>query len=113
MLPFLEMECATEPACTSNCIPETPGDPEAVNWGPRVSPMPLTTVYIPGPRGQYATNVDASSSGEAVRKAVAFFLDPFWKGPKPKAGTVLRVCPMGGKEIRARVPAEIVICFER
>ena len=68
--------------------------------------MPLTTVYIPGPRGQYATNVDAGSSGEAVRKAVAFFLDPFWKGPKPKAGTVLRECPMGGKEIRARVPAE-------
>jgi hypothetical protein len=69
--------------------------------------MPLTTVYIAGPRGQYATNVEAVSSHDAVRKAVAFFLDPFWKGPKPKAGTVLRLCPMGGKEILARVPAEI------
>jgi hypothetical protein len=47
--------------------------------------MPLTTVYISGPRGQYA--VDAVSSHDAVRKAVAFFHDPFWKGPKPKAGT--------------------------
>ena len=46
--------------------------------------MPLTTVYIAGPRGQYATNVDAVSSHDAVGKAVAFFLDPFWKGPKPK-----------------------------
>src|ERR1019366_396263 len=50
--------------------------------------------------------VDTASSHDAVRKAVAFFLDPFWKGPQPKAGTVLRVCPMGGKEIRARVSAE-------
>jgi hypothetical protein len=39
----------------------------------------------------------AASSHDAVRKAVALLLDPFWKGPKPKAGTVLRVCPMGGK----------------
>jgi hypothetical protein len=69
------------------------------------SPMPLTTVYITGPRGEYAMNVEAVSSHDAVRKAVAFFLDPFWKGPKPKAGTVLRLCPMGGKEILARVPA--------
>ena len=67
--------------------------------------MPLTTVYISGPREQYATNVEAVSSHDAVRKAVAFFLDPFWKGPKPKAGTVLRMCPMSGTEIRARVPA--------
>ena len=51
-------------------------------------PVPLTTVYISRPRGQYATNVDACSSHDAVRKAVAFFHDPFWKGPKPKAGTV-------------------------
>ena len=67
--------------------------------------MPLITVYISGPRGQYATNVEADSSHEAVRRAVEFFLDPFWKGPKPNAGTVLRVCPMGGREILARVPA--------
>lgn len=65
--------------------------------------MPLTTVYISGPRGQYATNVDAVSSHDAVRKAVEFFLDPFWRGPKPMTGTVLRVCPMGGMEIRVRV----------
>jgi hypothetical protein len=66
--------------------------------------MPLTTVYISGPGGQYATNVEAGSSHEAVRKALEFFLDPFWKGPKPKAGMILRLCPMGGKEIRVRVP---------
>jgi hypothetical protein len=48
--------------------------------------MPLTTVYISGPRGQYATNVDAVSSHDAVRKAVAFFLDPFWKGPEAEGG---------------------------
>jgi len=40
---------------------------------------------------------------------VEFFCDPLWKGPKPRAGTILRVCPMGGKEIRGRVPVEIVI----
>jgi len=67
--------------------------------------LALVTIYISGPRGQYATNVEAASSHEAVRKGVTFFLDPFWKGPKPKAGTILRVCPMGGKEIRVRVPA--------
>jgi hypothetical protein len=63
----------------------------------------LVTIYISGPRGQYATNVEASSSHEAVRKGLEFFLDPFWKGPKPNAGAVLRVGPMGGKEVRARV----------
>src|ERR1035438_3611966 len=39
--------------------------------------MPLTTVYIFDARGQFATNVDAASSHDAVRKALAFFLDPF------------------------------------
>lgn len=68
--------------------------------------MPLTTVFITGPGGDYATNVDAKSSGEAIRKAVAFFNDPFWKGPKPHAGTVLRLHPMGGKPLLARVPAK-------
>jgi hypothetical protein len=38
-----------------------------------------------------------------VRKAVEFFLDPFWKGPKPKPGTVLRIVPMGGDERRVRL----------
>lgn len=67
--------------------------------------MPLTAVYITGPDGrEYGTNVDARSSGEAVRKAVAFFNDPFWQGPKPRPGTVLRLLPMGGKEMLARVP---------
>ena len=70
--------------------------------------MPLTTVYISGPRGQFATNVEAVSSHDAVRKAVAFFLDPFWKGPKPRAGTALLVCPMGGKEIWAWVPGDSI-----
>jgi len=65
--------------------------------------LPLVTIYIAGPRGQYATNVEAVSSHEAMRKGVEFFLDPFWKGPKPKAGTILRLCPMGGREIRVRV----------
>jgi hypothetical protein len=50
--------------------------------------MPLTTVYISGPGGRYATNVEAGSSHEAVRKALEFFLDPFWKGPKPKVGMI-------------------------
>lgn len=59
------------------------------------------------PGGQYATNVEAESSHEAVRKGVEFFLDPFWKGPKPRAGTILRLCPMGGKEILVRVPTEL------
>ena len=65
--------------------------------------MALVTIYITGPRGQFATNVEGGSSHEAVRKGVEFFLDPFWKGPKPRAGTILRVCPMGGQEIRVRV----------
>ena len=71
--------------------------------------MALVTVYISDPGGQYATNVEATSSHEAVRKGVEFFLDPFWKGPKPKAGTILRLCPMGGKEILVRVPTELDI----
>jgi hypothetical protein len=61
--------------------------------------LALVTVYISDPGGQYATNVEATSSHEAVRKGVEFFLDPFWKGPKPKPGTILRLCPMGGREM--------------
>jgi hypothetical protein len=50
-------------------------------------PQPvLVTVYITSPDGNYSTNVYARSSHEAARKAVAFFLDPFWRGPKPAAG---------------------------
>lgn len=70
--------------------------------------MALVTIYITGPRGQYATNVEANSSHDAVRKGVKFFLDPFWKGPKPKAGTILRLCPMGGHELLARVPQSLL-----
>ena len=67
--------------------------------------MPLTTVYIPDPQGrEYATNVEAESIEAAVEQAVAFFRDPFWKGPKPKSGTVLRVSPMGGKGTRVTLP---------
>jgi hypothetical protein len=67
--------------------------------------LALVTIYIAGPGGQYATNAETASSHEAVRKGLDFFLDPFWKGPKPTAGTILRICPMGGKEIHVRVPA--------
>lgn len=49
--------------------------------------VPLVTIYISGPGGQYATNVEAVSSHDAVRKGLEFFLDPFWKGPKPQPGT--------------------------
>jgi hypothetical protein len=71
--------------------------------------LPLVTIYIAGPGGQYATNVEATSSHEAVRKGVEFFLDPFWKRPKPKACTILRLCPMGGKKIHIRVPGVIEV----
>ena len=44
----------------------------------------LTMVYILGRNGgRYATTVDASSTHDAVRKAIKFFSDPFWRGPKP------------------------------
>jgi hypothetical protein len=54
----------------------------------------------PRRRGEYATNVEAETIEGTVRKAVEFFLDPFWKGPKPKPGTVLRIVPMGGGDER-------------
>jgi hypothetical protein len=67
--------------------------------------MPLTTVYIPDRAGvEFATNVEAKSSGEAMRKACEFFNDPFWKGPKPRPGMILRILPMGGEAVRVRVP---------
>ena len=66
--------------------------------------LALVTTYISGPRGQHATNVEATSSHEAVRKGMEFFLDPFWKGPKPRAGTILRLCSMNGSEVLVRVP---------
>jgi hypothetical protein len=69
--------------------------------------LALVTIYIVGPGGQYATNVEARSSHEAVRKGMEFFLDPFWKGPKSKNGRILRLCPMNGKEIHVRVPAGV------
>jgi hypothetical protein len=67
--------------------------------------LPLVTIYIAGPGGRYATNVEAVSSDEAMRTRVQFFLGPFPKGPTPKAATILRLCPTGEKEIRVRVPA--------
>ena len=73
----------------------------------------LVTIYISGPGGQYATNVEASSSHEAVRKGVEFFLDPLWKRPKRRTGTALCVCPKGGKEIRVRVRADDVMSGKR
>jgi hypothetical protein len=60
--------------------------------------MPLTSVYIRGPGGEYATNVDALTIDQAAEKAIEWFLDPFWKGPKPKPGTVLRIVPMNGEQ---------------
>jgi hypothetical protein len=36
----------------------------------------------------------------------SFFLDPFWKGPKPKARTILRLCPMGGQDLNVRISAD-------
>jgi hypothetical protein len=67
----------------------------------------LITIYISGPDGQYATKAEASSSHEAVQKGLEVLPDPFWIGPKPKAGMILRLCPMGGKEIHVRVRAGI------
>jgi hypothetical protein len=63
----------------------------------------LCTVYIPGPGGRYATTVSASSAHDAARKAVEWFRDPFWKGPKPTSDTVLEILPMGGQMVRVRV----------
>jgi hypothetical protein len=62
----------------------------------------LVTVYIEN----YATNIWACTAHEAARQACAFFLDPFWKGPKPRAGMVLLISPMGGKRIWVRVKEE-------
>jgi len=42
----------------------------------------------------------ASRFRAAVEQVFALFRDPFWKGPKPKSGTVLRVGPMGGGDTR-------------
>lgn len=39
-------------------------------------------------------------------QAVAFFRDPFCKGPKPKSGTVLRVSRMSGEETRGTAVAD-------
>lgn len=63
----------------------------------------LCAVYITGPGGRYATTVSAESAYEAVRKAVEWFMDPFWKGPKPTPDTVLEILPMAGKKVRVRV----------
>lgn len=48
-------------------------------------------VYILTESGRYQTNVDASSVHDAVRKAIAFFEQPYWRGPKPTAESVYEV----------------------
>jgi hypothetical protein len=47
-------------------------------------------------------DVDASSSHDAVRKAVAFFLDPSGRGRSRRRGR-FRGCPDWGKETQALV----------
>jgi hypothetical protein len=47
-------------------------------------------------RGAEWYNVTAASTVfEAVRTAMRFFLDPFWKGPRPNAQTVFTVTLVG------------------
>lgn len=63
-------------------------------------------VYIPGKNGaQYATTVEASSTHDAVRKAIQFFSDPFWKGPKPRPDTEYLVSRFYGERREWRVRA--------
>lgn len=74
----------------------------------------LCTVYIRDASGApYGTNVSAASSHDAARQAVAFFNDPFWKGPKPNAETVLEISPMGGERVRVRVGDAIPPAIQR
>jgi hypothetical protein len=62
------------------------------------------TVFISDHCGcEYCTTVSADSSLEATRKAVEFFNDPSWQGPKPEANTVLRIKPAGGEVARVTV----------
>jgi hypothetical protein len=74
----------------------------------------LCTVYIRDATGApYGANVSAASSHDAARQAVALFNDPFWKGPKPTAETVLEITPMGGERVRVRVGDAIPPAIQR
>jgi hypothetical protein len=70
-----------------------------------MTPVPTPfTVYISDHCGcEYRADVSADSSLEATRKAVEFFNNPSWQGPKPEADTVLRIQPAGGKAARMSV----------
>jgi hypothetical protein len=59
----------------------------------------------PGPDGEYQTNVEAESVQTAVRAAIRFFSDPFWKGPKPGPDTEYRVSRFYGEHRTWRVRA--------
>lgn len=64
----------------------------------------LVAVYILGrDKGRYATTVDATSTHDAVRKAIKFFSDPFWKGPKPGPESEYIVSPCYGEQTAWRV----------
>jgi len=70
----------------------------------------LTAVYIPAPkRGKnYVTIVDATSVHDAARKAIAFFRQPYWKGPKPRPESEYVVTPCYGEHREWRVRAKDV-----
>jgi hypothetical protein len=70
-----------------------------------MTPVPGSfTVYISDHCGcENCTAVSADSSLEAARKAVELFNDPSWRGPKPKADTVLRILPAGGDFVLVKV----------
>lgn len=49
------------------------------------------------PLGSHVT--DGKTLFEAVRKAYAWFQDPFWKGPKPTLDTVFKVMATASEEV--------------
>ena len=71
----------------------------------------LTMVYIIGRNGgRYATTVNASSTHDAVRKAIKSFSDPFWRGPKPGPNSEYVVSPVYGEQRSWRVRAKDLDC---
>jgi hypothetical protein len=67
----------------------------------------LTIVYIIGRAGgRYATTVDAESTHGAVRKAIGFFSDPFWRGPRPSPDSEYVVSPVYDEQRSWRVRAK-------
>lgn len=66
--------------------------------------------YILSPRGRYQHNAEAESHEQAAQVAVEFMADRFWRGPKPKPGTVLRVVPLyGGEERMVRISGDAAV----